>query len=80
MGGRNAMNVPRLNRNTIGWVGLFSPALEPQIHFPNKKYDDEIINSLRQVGMKYRFNPSQGAHTYNNWRIYFIDFASRLFK
>jgi len=48
MGGRNAMNVSRINRNTFGYVGLFSPALEPNNHFPEKKWDDEIISSLGQ--------------------------------
>lgn len=112
MGGRNAMNVSRIMRNTFDYVGLFSPALEPQIHFPNKDYDQEIVNSLRQqaedgvklywigvgqhdlqwktnvpfrkildeVGMKYSFNPSNGAHTYNNWRVYLTKFAPQLFK
>ncbi len=112
MGGRNAMNVSRLNRNTFDYVGLFSPALEPNNHFPEAKYDDEIIATLRQqaqdgvalywigvgnhdmqwqtnvpfraildkVGLKYSFNPSGGAHTYNNWRIYLTQFAAELFK
>ena len=112
MGGRNAMNVSRLNRNTFDYVGLFSPALEPGNHFPEAKYDDEIIASLRQqaqdgvalywigvgnhdmqwqtnipfraildeVGMKYTFYPTGGAHTYNNWRNYLIQFASQLFR
>ena len=112
MGGRNAMNVSRLNRNTFDYVGLFSPALEPDNHFPEAKYDDEIIASLRQqaqdgvalywigvgnhdmqwqtnipfraildeVGMKYTFYPTGGAHTYNNWRNYLIQFASQLFQ
>jgi len=47
MGGRNAMNASRLNRNTFGYVGLFSPALEPNIHFPNKEWDEEIKASLK---------------------------------
>lgn len=112
MGGRNAMNVSRLHRNTFGYVGLFSPALEPDRHFPQHKYDDDIVASLRQqaadgvnlywigvgehdlqwttnqpfrkildeVGMAYTFNPSGGAHTYNNWRVYLVKFASLLFK
>lgn len=112
MGGRNAMNVSRIQRNTFDYVGLFSPALEPEIHFPNKGYDQEIIESLRQqaqdgvklywigvgqhdlqwktnvpfrkildeVGMKYVFNPSDGAHTYNNWRVYLTKFVPQLFK
>ena len=112
MGGRYSMNVSRLNRNTFDYVGLFSPALEPENHFPQAKYDDEIIASLRrqaedgvalywigvgnhdmqwqtnipfraildEVGLKYSFNPSGGAHTYNNWRIYLTKFAAELFK
>ena len=112
MGGRNAMNVSRIQRNTFGYVGLFSPALEPENHFPEAKYDEEIIGSLRQqaadgvdlywigvgpndlqwqtnipfraildeVGMPYSFNPSEGAHTYNNWRHYLMAFAAELFK
>ena len=47
MGGRNAMNASRLNRNTFGWVGLFSPALEPGNHFPEARWDEEIVESLR---------------------------------
>jgi len=112
MGGRNAMNASRLNRNTFDYVGLFSPALEPENHFPHKEYDDEIVSSLRmqaqdgvklywigvgnhdlqwktnvpfraildEVGMTYSFNPSGGAHTYNNWRVYLMQFASQIFK
>ena len=112
MGGRNSMNVSRINRNTFDYVGLFSPALEPDNHFPQKKYDDEIISSLRvqaedgvslywigvgkndmqwqtnipfraildEVGMKYTFYPTGGAHTYNNWRIYLTRFASLIFQ
>ncbi len=112
MGGRNSMNVSRINRNTFDYVGLFSPALEPENHFPLKKYDDEIISSLRtqaqdgvslywigvgnhdiqwqnsvpfraildEVGMKYVFYPTGGAHTYNNWRRYLIQFATQIFQ
>lgn len=112
MGGRYSMNVSRLNRNTFGYVGLFSPALEPANHFPEGKYDDEIVASLRQqaqdgvslywigvgrhdmqwqtnipfraildeVGLPYRFNPTGGGHTYNNWRVYLTQFAAELFQ
>lgn len=35
---------------------------------------------LDKYGIKYVFHPSDGGHTWINWRRYFNDFAPRLFK
>jgi enterochelin esterase family protein len=35
---------------------------------------------LDKYGIKYVFHPSDGGHTWINWRRYLYDFAPRLFR
>ena len=58
---------------TLYWIGVGNHDMQWQTTIPFRAILDE-------VGMKYTFYPTGGAHTYNNWRNYLIQFASQLFR
>jgi enterochelin esterase family protein len=35
---------------------------------------------MDKIGMKYEYKLTDGGHTWNNWRMYFSEFAPELFK
>jgi enterochelin esterase family protein len=45
-----------------------------------KKLNDDFRSRLEQGGYSYVYNETDGAHTWENWRKYLVDFLPRLFK
>lgn len=45
-----------------------------------KKLNDDWRKKLDTGGYKYHYNETDGAHTWENWRKYLVDFLPRLFK
>lgn len=44
-----------------------------------KKLNDDFRSRLDNAGYDYIYNPSEGGHTWENWRSYLVDFLPRLF-
>lgn len=44
-----------------------------------KKANDDLRTKLNVNGYKYYYNETDGAHTWENWRKYLVDFLPRLF-
>lgn len=45
-----------------------------------KKLNDDFRKKLRSKGYQFYYNETDGAHTWDNWRKYLVDFLPRLFK
>ena len=45
-----------------------------------KKLNDDYRAKLDALGCEYVYNETEGAHTWNNWRRYLLDFLPKLFK
>lgn len=46
------------------------------LQFPLNKF----LSSLDDLNANYYYNESSGGHTWNNWRLYLLDFLPRLFN
>ena len=64
---------------------LFNPA--PKLYYIAvgrddfvKKLVDDYRDKLDSFGYKYYYNETDGAHTWENWRKYLVDFLPRIFK
>ncbi len=44
-----------------------------------KKLNDDYMQKLDSYGYPYIYHPSDGGHTWQNWRRYLLDFLPRLF-
>lgn len=44
-----------------------------------KKLNDDFRKKLDSSDYKYCYNETDGAHTWDNWRKYLIDFLPRLY-
>lgn len=45
-----------------------------------KKLNDDFRNKLNSKGYKYHYNETDGAHTWDSWRHYLVDFLPELFR
>lgn len=45
-----------------------------------KKLNDDFRKKLKSKGYQFYYNETDGAHTWDNWRKYLVDFLPRLFK
>lgn len=45
-----------------------------------KKLNDDFRKKLDSKGFRYHYNETDGAHTWDNWRKYLVDFLPRLFR
>ncbi len=45
-----------------------------------KKLNDDFRKKLNSKGYQFYYNETDGAHTWDNWRKYLVDFLPRLFK
>ena len=45
-----------------------------------KKLNDDFRKKLRSKDYQFYYNETDGAHTWDNWRKYLVDFLPRLFK
>lgn len=45
-----------------------------------KKLNDDFRKKLNSKGYQFYYNETDGAHTWDNWRKYLVDFLPRLFR
>ena len=45
-----------------------------------KKLNDDFRNKLDKAGYSYVYHETDGAHSWENWRKYLVDFLPRIFK
>jgi len=68
------LKVQRDNGYQLYWIGVGD---DDRLVYPGIQ---EFRSNLDSLDMKYQYVETDGGHTWNNWRMYLVEFAQLIFK